>query len=258
MAGYGANGPYAHRAGYDAIAAAEAGLLHITGEKDGPPTRPGLGLTDMSTGLFLHGAIIAALLSRQKNGKGQKIDASLFESQVSLLSNVAMSWLNGGVEAQRWGTEHPSIVPYQAFQTKDSYIVLGATNSHQFQVLCRLINRQDLANDPRFANNDARVENRARLMEVLNATIMRKSTEEWLQILEGSGMPYGPINTVKKVFSHPQTEARDMVHSIPYQAASSGNIKVLGSSMLFLHFSFLQVLRILYFCLSPTRPFDPC
>lgn len=229
MTGYGASGPYAHRAGYDAIAAAEAGLLHITGEKDGPPTRPGLGLTDMSTGLYLHGAILAALFARQQNGKGQKIDASLFESQVSLLSNVAMSWLNGGVEAQRWGTEHPSIVPYQAFQTKDSYIVLGATNDRQYQVLCRLMDRQDLAEDPLFASNDARVENRDKLMKILKAIVRQKPTDKWLQILEGSGMPYGPINTVEKVFSHPQTDAREMVHNIPYSAASSGNIKVLGS-----------------------------
>jgi succinate--hydroxymethylglutarate CoA-transferase len=229
MTGYGASGPYAHRAGYDAIAAAEAGLLHITGEKDGPPTRPGLGLTDMSTGLYLHGAILAALFARQKNGKGQKIDASLYESQVSLLSNVAMSWLNGGVEAQRWGTEHPSIVPYQAFQTKNSYIVLGATNDRQYQVLCQLIDRHDLAEDPRFTSNDARVENRDELMKILKAIIRQRSTDQWLEVLEGSGMPYGPINTVEKVFSHPQTDAREMVHNIPYSAASSGQIKVLGS-----------------------------
>ncbi|KAJ5739072.1 hypothetical protein N7533_011856 [Penicillium manginii] len=229
VSGYGASGPYAHRAGYDAIAAAEAGLLHITGEKDGPPTRPGLGLTDMSTGLYLHGAILAALFARQKNGKGQKIDASLYESQVSLLSNVAMSWLNGGVEAQRWGTEHPSIVPYQAFQTKNSYIVLGATNDRQYQVLCQLIDRHDLAEDPRFTSNDARVENRDELMKILKAIIRQRSTDQWLEVLEGSGMPYGPINTVEKVFSHPQTDAREMVHNIPYSAASSGQIKVLGS-----------------------------
>lgn len=231
MTGYGASGPYAHRAGYDAIAAAEAGMLHITGEKDGAPTRPGLGLTDMSTGLYLHGAILAALFARQQTGKGQKIEASLFESQVSLLSNVAMSWLNGGVEAQRWGTEHPSIVPYQAFQTKDSYIVLGATNNRQYQLLCRLVDRHDLAENPRFADNTARVENRAQLTKIFRQIIREKQTDEWLHILEGSGMPYGPINTVEKVFSHPQTEAREMVHNLPYNAASSGKIKVLGSSI---------------------------
>ncbi|KAJ5243452.1 uncharacterized protein N7469_001779 [Penicillium citrinum] len=198
-------------------------------KKDGPPTRPGLGLTDMSTGLYLHGAILAALFARQQSGKGQKIDASLFESQVSLLSNVAMSWLNGGVEAQRWGTEHPSIVPYQAFQTKDSYIVLGATNNKQYRILCGLIDRQDLIEDPRFVDNTARVQNREELMQILTKIIRNKSTEEWLDLLEGSGMPYGPINNIEKVFSHPQTEATDMVHDIPSGLASSGAIKILGS-----------------------------
>lgn len=230
QAGYGASGPYAQRAGYDAIAAAEAGLLHITGERNGPPTRPGLGLTDMSTGLYLHGAILAALYARQQTGKGQKIDASLFESQVSLLSNVAMSWLNAGEKAERWGTEHPSIVPYQAFKTKDAYLVLGATNDRQYQVLCRLIDRTDLATDPGFIDNNSRVKNRDGLKKALEEIFVMKSTDEWLRVLEGSGMPYGPINTIDRVFSHPQTAARDMVHSLPYDAAASGQIKVLGKS----------------------------
>ncbi|KAJ5670951.1 hypothetical protein N7507_000078 [Penicillium longicatenatum] len=233
VSGYGASGPYAHRAGYDAIAAAEAGLLHITGEKDGPPTRPGLGLTDMSTGLFLHGAILAALFSRQQTGKGQKIDASLFESQVALLSNVAMSWLNAGEIAHRWGTAHPSIVPYQAFKTKDSYLVLGATNNRQFQLLCKLIDRLDLAKDPCFADNDARVRNRKRMSEILDKIFLTKSTDEWMATLAGSGMPYGPINPIDRVFSHPQTAARNMVHSLPYGPAVCGELKVLGNPVKF-------------------------
>ena len=226
--GYGASGPYAKRAGYDAIAAAEAGLLHITGEKDGPPTRPGLGLTDMSTGLYLHGAIMAALFARQKTGKGQKIDASLFESQVALLSNVAMSWLNAGELAHRWGTQHPSIVPYQAFKTKDSYLVLGATNNRQFQVLSKLLDRADLATDGRFEDNGTRLKNREELTTMMNKILASKTTDEWMERLEGSGMPYGPINTVDRVFSHPQTIARNMVQTVPYDAIASGELKLLG------------------------------
>lgn len=182
----------------------------------------------MSTGLYLHGAIMAALFTRQQTGQGQKIDASLFESQVSLLSNVAMSWLNAGEKAERWGTEHPSIVPYQAFKTKDAYIVLGATNNRQFEVLCRLIDRKELASDSRFMDNGSRVKNRGELKKILEDILASKSTDEWLAILEGSGMPYGPINTIDRVFSHPQTEARNMVQSIPYATAESGQIKVLG------------------------------
>jgi succinate--hydroxymethylglutarate CoA-transferase len=226
--GYGRRGPYAHRAGYDAIAAAEAGMLDITGERDGPPTRPGLGLTDMSTGLYLHGAIIAALYSRKDTGQGQKIDASLFESQVSLLSNVAMSWLNVGERAARWGTEHPSIVPYQAFETKNGYLVLGATNNRQFRVLCQLVGESKLTTDPRFVDNSSRVQNRLELKKIFERILRKKTTQGWLDVLEGSGMPYGPINTIEQVFSHPQTAAGDMVQSLPHEAAISGKIKVLG------------------------------
>jgi succinate--hydroxymethylglutarate CoA-transferase len=226
--GYGASGPYSHRAGYDAIAAAEAGMLYITGERNGPPTRPGLGLTDMSTGLYLHGAILAALYARRDTGRGQKIDTSLFESQVSLLSNVAMSWLNGGEDAKRWGTEHPSIVPYQAFKTKDGHLVLGATNNRQFQTLCRLVKLSELATDPRFVDNSSRVQNRAELKEILEPIIRRKPTKVWLSDLNGSGLPYGPVNTIEEVFSHPQTAARDMVHSLPHEASESGEIRLLG------------------------------
>ncbi|KAJ5135353.1 uncharacterized protein N7515_004631 [Penicillium bovifimosum] len=228
LIGYGAGGPYFRRAGYDAIAAAEAGMLHITGERDGAPTRPGLGLTDMSTGLYLHGAILAALYARKNTGQGQKIDASLFESQVSLLSNVAMSWLNAGEHAHRWGTEHPSIVPYQAFKTKDGYLVLGATNNRQFQILCQLLEHLELARDPRFVDNSSRVLNRAELKGILEPIIRAKPTKDWLAVLEGSGMPYGPINTIEEVFSHPQTAARHMVHTLPHEPSVSGQIKVVG------------------------------
>ncbi|KAJ5319742.1 hypothetical protein N7508_000025 [Penicillium antarcticum] len=203
-------------------------MLDITGERDGPPTRPGLGLTDMSTGLYLHGAIIAALYSRRETGQGQKIDASLFESQVSLLSNVAMSWLNVGERAARWGTEHPSIVPYQAFETEDGYLVLGATNNRQFRVLCQLIGKSELATDPRFVDNSSRVQNRAELKATFEPILGQKTTQGWLAILEGSGMPYGPINTIEQVFSHPQTAATEMVQTFPHKAAISGRIKVLG------------------------------
>lgn len=161
--GYGGGGPAAKRAGYDVIAAAEAGLLHITGEHGGKPTKPGVGLVDLSTGLYLHGAILAALLARKTTNMGQKIDASLFETQISLLANVGMSWLNIGQEAQRWGTAHPSIVPYEAYQTKDSFLVIGAVNNKQFSKLATLLGHASLSNEERFKNNNARVKNRAEL-----------------------------------------------------------------------------------------------
>jgi succinate---hydroxymethylglutarate CoA-transferase len=233
VSGYGPSGPYKNRAGYDMIAGAEAGLLHLTGERDGPPVRPGLGLTDMSTGLLTHGAIMGALYARERTGRGQRIDASLFETQVALLTNVAMAWLNMGQEAERWGTQHPSVVPYDAFKTKDLYFVCGATNDKQFGILCEKLGLDSLPSDERFKTNAARVANREVLFPILNEAFAAKSTAEWDKAFEGSGMPYGAINTMEKVFSHPQTHARAMVQKIDFEAATSGKLSILGPAVKF-------------------------
>lgn len=226
--GYGSSGPASKRAGYDMIAGAEAGLLHLTGERNGPPVRPGLGLTDMSTGLLTHGAIIAALFARERTGLGQKIDASLFESQVALLINVGMSWLNMGEEAERWGTQHPSVVPYDAFRTKDLYFVCGATNDKQFGTLCRLLDIPDIATDSRFKTNADRVEHRHELFPILNEVFATKTLDDWLEVFEGSGMPYAPINNMERVFAHPQTKARNMVQEVLFDASESGSLNLIG------------------------------
>ncbi|OQV09041.1 hypothetical protein CLAIMM_13223 [Cladophialophora immunda] len=233
VSGYGAVGPYSTRAGYDMIAGSEAGLLHLTGERGGPPVRPGLGVTDMCTGLFTHGAIVAALYAREINGRGQRIHASLYESQVALLTSVALAWLNLGQETERWGTQHPSVVPYDAFKTKDLYFVCGATNDRQFKILCALLGLADLPDDPRFVTNADRVKNRDALYPLLNRAFATKSTDEWIRSFEGSGMPYAPINTMERVFDHPQTEATGMVHEVPLDAAKSGFLKLLGPAVKF-------------------------
>ncbi|KAJ5263933.1 CoA-transferase family III domain-containing protein [Penicillium angulare] len=228
ISGYGGSGPYAQRAGYDVIGAAEGGLLHITGEADGPPTKPGVGLMDMCTGLYLHGAILSALFAREKTGLGQHIDTSLFETTVSIMCNVGMSWMNLGKEAQRWGTGHPSIVPYEAFRTKDSYLVIGAVNDKQFKNLCARIGKSELGNDSRFIDNKNRVQNRHGLKQILDEAFATKTTEDWEKVFEGSGMPYGPINSLEKVFSHPQAIARKMIETIKNPASVSGDIQVIG------------------------------
>jgi succinate--hydroxymethylglutarate CoA-transferase len=233
--GYGPSGPFENRAGYDMIAGAEAGLLHLTGERGGGPVRPGLGLTDMSTGLYMHGAIMAALYARQRTGEGQKINGSLFETQVALLTNVALSWLNLGVEAERWGAQHASIVPYDAFKTKDLYFVCGATNDKQFANLARILGRPEMAQDERFQTNGKRVTNREQLYPILHHVFATKTTDEWMQSFEGSGMPYAPINNMERVFEHPQTDAREMVAEVPLSAAVKGKIKLLGPAVKFSH-----------------------
>lgn len=234
ISGYGSSGPYSKRAGYDAIAAAEGGLMHITGHPDGGPVRPGLGMTDMSTGLYTHGAIMAALYSRDRTGKGQHISSSLFETQISLLINVGANWLNRGVEGQRYGAAHPSIVPYNTWKCKDGlWLTVAANNDRQFRILCEKIDRPELADDDRFATNALRVEHRLLMDEIFDAAFGSKSSEEWLRVLDGSGLAHGPVNTIQKAFEHPQTQARDMVQSVEWEATRSGGWKSIGPPVKF-------------------------
>lgn len=232
-AGYGNSGPFSDRGGYDPIAAAEAGLLHVTGERNGPPIRTGIGMVDMSTGLYMHGAILAALYSRSRTGHGQRIDGSLFETQISLLTNVGLSWLNLGIEAQRWGCQHPSIAPYDAFKTKDMYLVCGATNDMQYASLCKLLGVQELMTDERFLTNPKRVENREILTPLFNKVLETKTTAEWIEVFEGTGLPFAPINNMEKTFTHPQAKARDMVKEVCFDAAESGSIRLIGPAVKF-------------------------
>ena len=193
--------------------------------------RPGLGLTDMCTGLYTHGAIVSALYARQHTGRGQQIHASLFESQIALLTNVALSWLNLGQEAERWGTQHPSIVPYDAFPTRDDglYFVCGATNDVQFATLCTLLGLESLVHDARFATNADRVTNRESLYPLLNEAFHSRSIDEWIAAFDGSGLPYAPINNMERVFGHAQTDATAMVEEVPFEAATAGSLRLLGT-----------------------------
>ncbi|KAK5679083.1 hypothetical protein LTS10_008740 [Elasticomyces elasticus] len=234
ISGYGSSGPYAKRAGYDAIAAAEGGLMHITGHPEGGPVRPGLGMTDMSTGLYTHGAILAALYNREKTGRGQHISASLFETQLSLLINIGANWLNMGVDGKRFGAAHPSIVPYNTWKCKDGiWLAVAANNDRQFRTLCRLIDRLDLPEDSRFVTNAQRVEHRPLMDEIFDSVFASKTSGEWLQVMDGSGLAHGPVNSIQKAFEHPQAEARDMVHPVPWDAVASGEWKGIGPAVKF-------------------------
>ncbi|XP_076464428.1 succinyl-CoA:glutarate CoA-transferase-like isoform X2 [Babylonia areolata] len=216
ITGYGQMGPYAQRAGYDVIVSGVAGLMHITGPRDGEPCKVGVAMTDLSTGLYAHGAIMAALLHRQHTGQGQHIDCNLFATQVASLVNIASNYLNAGQEATRHGTSHPSIVPYQAFKTKDGYILVGAGNDGQFQILCKCIHREEMSSDERYLTNELRVTNRITLLDTLSQIFEQKSTSDWLEQLEGSGIPYAPINNMQSVFSDPQVKSEAMVQEIPH------------------------------------------
>jgi len=199
LTGYGSQGPYANRPGYDVIAASLGGLLHITGPKDGPPCKVGVAMTDLATGLYAHGAIMAALLQRSKTNRGQWIQCNLLSTQIASLINIASNYLNGTKEATRWGSEHESIVPYEAFPTKDGYMTIGTGSDAQFLELIKRMQLSELANDDKFENNTARVKNRVELLQILRNVFKKKTNQEWSVIFEGASFPYGAVNTIREV-----------------------------------------------------------
>ncbi|KAG0367679.1 hypothetical protein BGZ54_003475 [Gamsiella multidivaricata] len=229
ITGYGQTGPYRTRPGYDVMIEAEAGLMYITGEENGTPVKVGVAVTDLTTGLYAHGAIMAAILARQRTGRGQHIDCSLLDSQVVTLANIASSYLVAGQEAKRMGTSHPSIVPYQVLPSKDSHIMIGAGNDGQFKILCSVLGLDSLCENPAYKTNMDRVRNRKELIAILTERLKTKSNEEWLKALDGRGIPFAPINNIAQTFAHPQVVARDMIQEIEHPKA--GKIKLAGPAV---------------------------
>ena len=229
ISGYGQNGPYASRPGYDFVAQAESGLMAVTGEIDGEPQRVGVPVADVSAGMFACMAILAALHVRDRTGQGQYIDISLLEAAISLLSNVSSNYLISGEEAERYGNGHPNIVPYQAFRTHNGYIVVACGNDRLYQKLCRLLGRDELATDERFATNPQRVRNRQQLVPMLQALFLQRDTGGWLEELRTDGIPCGAINTISQVFRDPQIQARGLVWECEHPTA--GTIKLSGSPL---------------------------
>lgn len=229
ITGFGSVGPYKTRAGYDVIAASMGGLLHITGEKSAP-SKVGVAMTDIATGLYSHGAILAALLHRERTGQGQKIDVDLFSTQIACLVNVGANYLNSNEEALRWGTEHVSIVPYAAFKTKDGFFTIGAGSDQQFKELCKLINFPKL-NDPKFENNQQRVEFRDELMKILNEIFAKETNEHWNSIFKSAGFPFGPVNNLQQVFNDQHVKEIGLVKTLNHPVA--GEVKVVGSPVVY-------------------------
>ncbi|GAA5977565.1 hypothetical protein JCM10908_005022 [Rhodotorula pacifica] len=229
ISGYGQTGPYANTPGYDVIIEAEAGLMHITGEADGPPVKVGVAVTDLATGLYAKSAILAALLSRSQTGQGVHIDANLFDSQLSLLANIGSNFLVAGQEATRHGTAHPSIVPYQVLPTKDSFIMIAGANDGQFAKLAKLLNHPEWIQDPHFSTNSARVVNRTRLIPLIKAALAEHPTQHWLDRFKGQGFPFAPVNNIRQSFEHPQTQAREMVKEVDHPRA--GKVKLVAPAI---------------------------
>ncbi|XP_026841053.1 succinate--hydroxymethylglutarate CoA-transferase [Drosophila persimilis] len=231
LSGYGSVGPYAKRPGYDVIASSVGGLLHITGEKEGPPSKVGVAVTDVATGLYAHGAILAALYQREKTQRGQKIDVDLLSTCCSLLINVGSNYLNAGTEARRWGTAHSSIVPYQSFKTKDGYLTLGAGSDAQFVELCRLLAVEPVAEDPKFKTNKDRVQNREELVQLLEQILAQDSSKNWMKRFEGAPFPVGPVNSISEVFEDEHIQAIGLVKTLPH--TRDGSVKVVGPPVVY-------------------------
>lgn len=231
ITGYGSVGPYAKKPGYDVIAASMGGLLHITGEKNGPPSKPGVALTDIATGLYAHGAILAALYQREKTNRGQKIDVNLFSTQVACLINVGSNYLNAQQEAKRWGTAHESIVPYEAFKTKSGYYTIGTGSDEQFKKLCNILNVSHIAEDERFITNQKRVKNRDALVKLLSDILIAQDNSYWIELFKSAPFPCGPVNTISEVFDDPHIKEIGLVKSLPHPTA--GEINVVGPAVTF-------------------------
>ncbi|XP_058152737.1 succinate--hydroxymethylglutarate CoA-transferase isoform X2 [Dasypus novemcinctus] len=233
ITGYGQTGPMSQRAGYDAVASAVSGLMHITGPEGGDPVRPGVAMTDLATGLYTYGAIMAGLIQRYKTGKGLFIDCNLLSSQVACLTHVAANYLIGQKEAERWGTAHGSIVPYQAFKTKDGYLVVGAGNNQQFATVCKILNLPELIDDSKYKTNHLRVQNRKELVKILSTRFAEERTTKWLCLFEGSGVPYGPINSMKNVFAEPQVLHNGLIMEMKHPTVGKISVPVFPQANIF-------------------------
>jgi formyl-CoA transferase len=218
ITGFGQDGPYADRAGYDYIVQGMGGLMSITGLPDGVPgggpMRVGVAVVDLFTGLYTCVAILAALYRREKSGEGTYIDMALFDTQLAMLANQASNALISGKDPPRQGNTHPNIVPYQPFDAADQPIIIAVGNERQFARLAEMCGHPEWASDERFASNEARVANRDEMVRLVGEAIARKPAAEWLKQLDGAGIPAGPINSVSQALADVQAQHRQMVRTI--------------------------------------------
>jgi crotonobetainyl-CoA:carnitine CoA-transferase CaiB-like acyl-CoA transferase len=227
ISGFGRTGPYAERGGFDLIAQGMSGLMSITGEGPGrPPVKVGPPVSDITAGILLAMGISAAYARRLQTGEGQKVDTSLFEAAITHTYWQSAIALATGTSPGPMGSAHPLNAPYQAFQTADGWINIGAANQTNWERLVQLIGAPELNDDPRFSVNTGRMANLEALTEILNAVFRQKSTGEWLELLEDGGFPAGPVLSISEMHADPQTRARDMVVATDHPVA--GRVETLG------------------------------
>jgi crotonobetainyl-CoA:carnitine CoA-transferase CaiB-like acyl-CoA transferase len=233
ITGFGQDGPYAQRAGYDFLIQGMGGLMSITGERDdlpgGGPQKAGVAITDLMTGMYATVAVLAALTHRDRTGEGQLIDMALLDVQVAMLANMASNFHTSGKPPKRWGNAHANIVPYQTFACADGHLIVATGNDGQYQKFVEAGGQADLAGDPRFATNPLRVKNRDLLVPLLERMVARRGRDEWIALLEEVGVPCGPINDIGEVFGNPQVQARGIAMDMPHPSA--GKVTLVRSPM---------------------------
>ena len=227
ITGFGQTGPRRLEPGYDIMIQALAGVMSITGEPDGPPTKLGVAIADITAGLFASQAILASLVGRARTGQGEQIDIALFDSTVAWLANVGQNYLVSGEIPQRRGSQHPNIVPYQTFATADGDVVIAVGNDPQFRRFCQLLGVPDWADDPRFATNAARVQHRDLLIPQIAARVRQRPNAQWLTDLETAGIPCGEVRQLAQVFADPQVAPRDLLCEVPHPTI--GSLSLAGS-----------------------------
>lgn len=227
ISGFGQDGPYRDRPGYDALAQAMSGMMAITGDPDGPPMKHGMSIADIGAGMWAVFSIAAALFAREKTGEGRYIDISLLDAQLSWLTYAAGNYFASGENPARYGSAHPSIVPYQPFATADGYIMLAVGNDRLWQQFCQAAGKPEMAEQEGFQTSAERVENREAVVAQVASVMRERTTNEWMTILEDAGVPAGPINTVEESLNDPHVLARNMVLTL--QHLTAGEIRTVGN-----------------------------
>ncbi len=224
VTGFGQDGPYATRAGYDLMAQGMGGFMSLTGMADGEPTRAGVPVSDIFTGVYSVIGILAALAQRERTSRGCFVDTALVDSTVGVLANQGLNYLASGKVPQRIGNTHPNIVPYQVFPAADGYIIIATGNDTQYRKLCIVLGAPALAKDPAYIDNKARLANRAEIVGKLSALTEKRQSADLLEKLEAVGVPAGPINTLDQVFTDPHVVHRGMKLDLPSAEAKDGTI----------------------------------
>ncbi|WP_420411237.1 CaiB/BaiF CoA transferase family protein [Roseibium sp.] len=233
VTGFGQEGPYAHRAGYDFMIQGMGGIMDLTGDPDGDPQKIGVAFADIFTGLYGVIGVLAALRRRDETGEGEWVDMALLDAQVSVLANQALNYFVSGKTPKRLGNAHPNIVPYQVFPAKDGHLIIAVGNDSQYRRLCGVLGRPELAEDPKYATNAARVASRTELVEILVAETAARTRDDLLAALELEGVPAGPINSVEDVFEDKQIQHRAMKVELPATDVEGGSVASVRSPIRF-------------------------